>query len=171
MADGRQGGAAGAASHTNAVILSKTSGVRRPQRSKSCKELKRNDVFYLQYFAMIVSYVAALLIISVRPCWDDTINLLLGNANTKHIGSPFHGRGQHTAYHNVLNNGQVYLAPYSTEPLRRNKHKSNIYRKLLNYLFTTILLSEDMQLNPGPNITEPASTLELTSPSQSQTWA
>ena len=57
MADGRQGGAAGAASHTNAVILSKTSGVRRPQLSNSCKKLKRNYVFYLQYFAMIVSYV------------------------------------------------------------------------------------------------------------------
>ena len=27
---------------------------------------------------------------------------------------------------------------------------------MLNYLFTTILLSRDVQLNPGPNITEPA---------------
>ncbi|XP_029562016.1 uncharacterized protein LOC115157701 [Salmo trutta] len=108
------------------------------------------------YIAMIVSYVAALLIISVRPCWDDAINLLPENINTKHIGSPFHGSGQYTAYHNVLNNGQVYLAPYSTDLLRRNKHKSNIYRKLFNYLFTTLLLSGDVQLSPGPNITEPA---------------
>ena len=98
MVDGRQGGAAGAASHSNAVILSKPSGVRRSQLSNSCKELKRNYVFYLQYSAMIVSYVAALLIISVRPCWDDTINLLPENTNTKHIGSPFHGSEQHTAY-------------------------------------------------------------------------
>ncbi|XP_045558972.1 uncharacterized protein [Salmo salar] len=156
MADGREGGAAVAASHMNAVILSKTSGVRRPQLNNSCKDLKRNYVFYLQYISMIVSYEAALLIISVRPCWDDTINLLPENINTKHIGSPFHGSGQYTAYHNVLNNGQVYLAPYSTDLLRRNKHKSNIYRKLLNYLFSTLLLYGDVQLNPGPNITEPA---------------
>jgi hypothetical protein len=61
MADGRQGGAAGAASPTDAVILSKTSGLRRPQLSNSRKDLKRNYVFYLQYIAMIVSYVAALL--------------------------------------------------------------------------------------------------------------
>jgi hypothetical protein len=105
---------------------------------------------------MIVSYVAALLIISVRPCWDDTINLLSENINTKHIDSPFHESGQYTAYHNVMNNGQVYLAPYTTEPLGRNKHMSNIYRKLLNYLFTTLLLSGVVQLNPGHNITNPA---------------
>ena len=70
--EGRKGGASGAASPTYAVILSKTSGVRRPQLSNSCKDLKRNYVFYLQYIATIVSYVAALLIISVCPCWDDT---------------------------------------------------------------------------------------------------
>lgn len=112
----------------------------------------------LMVIATIVSHVAAVLIISLRPCWDDTSRLLSGNADTpdKHIGSSFHGNGQYTAYHHVLNNGQIYFAPYLTESLRSNKHKSNIYRKLLNYLFTTLLLSGDVQLNPGPKITEPA---------------
>jgi hypothetical protein len=43
------------------------------QLSNSSKDFKNNGVFYLQYFAV--------LIVSVRPCWDDTISLLPENTN------------------------------------------------------------------------------------------
>lgn len=157
IADRTEGGAAGAASPPDAVILSKLSGVRRLQPSNSCKDLKYNCVLSPVHCHDCQLY----------SCSTDNLSeSLLGWHNQSTVEECQHPRQTHwftvpwkrtvhsILYHNVLNNGQVYLAPYSTESVRSNKHKSNIYWKLLNYLFTTLLLSGDVHVNPGPNTTE-----------------
>lgn len=78
-----------------------------------------------------------------------------GNANfpAKHICLPHHQSGQYGAYHDVLNNGQAHFVPQRKDSFKgRNNDRRHAFRKLLSYLLaTTLLLSGDVKLNPGPN--------------------
>ena len=150
MADPGGRSEAGAATPKSAVF----SQSRRPQHRKSRKKCICNSTPYFWHVTTITSYLAVLMLLSVRPCWDVTTPAS-GNANfpTKHVCSQLHLSGQYGTYHDVLNNGRAHSVPQRKDSLKgRNNNGRRAYRKLLSYLLTTtLLLSGDVQLNPGPN--------------------
>lgn len=109
MADGSGCSEAGAALLESNVILQ----LRRLQQRKSRNEWKYKSALYFWHVIIITSYIAVLMIMSVRPCWSGATMQVLGKANTptKHVCLTFHWSGQYGAYHDFLNNGKAHYAP------------------------------------------------------------
>ncbi|CAM4548210.1 unnamed protein product [Leuciscus chuanchicus] len=114
----------------------------------------------IQRSAFLV-YIIVLLILSVRGCG---INQLISRDTALPPTQPvIHNEwSRFTLYTAILRDGRATAPCEQTNTASDRTKVPRSYRKLLTYLFTTLLLAGDVQLNPGPVVVQdlsPASTL------------
>lgn len=165
MAGGGLAGAAGVLTKLLSLFSSAPSKVA--EKCYDCNHTTKNKYRYvprtedfIQRSAFLV-YIIVLLILSVRGCG---INQVISRDTALSPTQPvIHNEwSRFTLYMAILRDGRATAPCEQTNTASDRSKAPRFYRKLLTYLFATLLLAGDVQLNPGPVVVQdlpPTSTL------------